>query len=66
MEGVERQWKNIHKGFGLSRSLPFSVTSVLPIREALDYLSTQDSALCLTLLMSDHGHIFNRECAVKA
>lgn len=68
---VERQWKNIHKGFELSRSLPFPITSVLPIRVTLDFLSAQDSALCLTPLMFDHGHVclglyFSMECAVRA
>lgn len=64
MEVVEWQWKNIHKGFGLSRSLPFPITSVLPIRVALDFLSAQDSAPCLTPLMFNHlylGVYFKRE-----
>lgn len=71
MEVVERQWKNIHKGFGLSRSLPFPITSVSPIRVVLDFLSAQDSALCFTPLIFGHGHVyldlyFRRECAVRA
>lgn len=43
MEVVKRQWKNIHKGFGLSRSLPFLLNTVLPIRVTLVILSAQDA-----------------------